>query len=238
MHVPRLIPLRLVLLLLTFVVWQGCTKSPERSERASEPKAATPAPTATKVDSRPVIVAFGDSISEGFGVQTGSSFPDQLQRKLDESGFSYHVVNLGVSGDTTTGGVGRMDYAVSLKPSVVLLELGGNDGLRGIPVKSTKANLEKMIQAFQEVGATVVLAGMTLPPNYGPDYIRQFEAAYKDLAKKYKLTLIPFLMEDILAQYKARPGLMQRDGIHPTAEGHGIIANTVFRYLQPVIKKG
>jgi acyl-CoA thioesterase-1 len=184
-----------------------------------------------------VIVAFGDSLSEGLGVETGFSFPDQLQKKLDKNGYKYHVVNLGVSGDTTTGGLGRLDYALSLKPSIVILELGGNDGLRGVPVASTKANLEKMIVASQKSGASVLLAGMTLPPNYGPDYVRDFEAAYKDLARKYKLRLIPFLMQDILAQLQSQPGLMQRDGIHPTARGHAIIADTVFRYLQPLITR-
>ena len=238
MHVSRLIPLRPALLVVTFLALQGCTNSPERPEPEPQANTSRAAPPAPSVDSRPTIIAFGDSISEGFGVQTGSSFPDQLQRRLDEGGFRYRVVNLGVSGDTTTGGLGRIDYALSLKPSIVILELGGNDGLRGIPVSSTKANLEKMILKFREGGSWVVLAGMTLPPNYGPDYIREFEAAYRDLAKKYKLTLIPFLMEDILTQYKSRPGLMQRDGIHPSAEGHSIIADTVFRYLKPVIKKG
>ena len=231
--------LRLVSFIVTLLVCAGCTKSPsETAESEPAPRSSRPVEQPQKPDTRPVIVAFGDSISEGLGVQTGLSFPDQLQRKLDAEGFSYRVVNLGVSGDTTTGGLGRLDYAVSMNPKIVILELGGNDGLRGIPVASTKANLEKMIGAFQKGGATVVLAGMTLPPNYGPDYIRQFEAAYKDLAAKYKLTLIPFLMEDILAQYKSKPGLMQRDGIHPTAEGHAVIADTVLRYLHKVIKRG
>ncbi|HYI95461.1 MAG TPA: arylesterase [Bryobacteraceae bacterium] len=228
----------LVSLIVTLLVCAGCTNTPNRVESEPVTRAATPVERPATADTRPIIVAFGDSISEGLGVATGKSFPDQLQQKLDTSGFSYRVVNLGVSGDTTTGGVGRLDYAISMKPAVVILELGGNDGLRGIPVASTKANLEKMIGAFQKAGASVVLAGMTLPPNYGPEYIQQFEAAYKDLARKYKVTLIPFLMEDILAQYKAKPGLMQSDGIHPTAEGHEIIADTVMRYLQKVIKPG
>jgi acyl-CoA thioesterase I len=230
--------LRRISLIVTLLVCAGCTKAPNSGESEPVTRAAAPAEQPVKPDTRPIILAFGDSISEGLGVPTGKSFPDQLQKKLDTTGFSYRVVNLGVSGDTTTGGLGRLDYAVSMKPAVVILELGGNDGLRGIPVASTKANLEKMIGAFQKSGAIVVLAGMTLPPNYGPEYIQQFEAAYKDLATKYKVTLIPFLMEDILAQYKTKPGLMQRDGIHPTAEGHAIIADTVMRYLQKVIKRG
>lgn len=233
MHSSRVAPV-----VVTLLVLSGCTNSSERSEATKPAPTPVPEVAAPKVDSRPVIIAFGDSISEGLGVQPGSSFPEQLQRKLDQQGYAYRVVNLGVSGDTTTGGAGRMEYALSLKPSVVILELGGNDGLRGIPVSATKMNLDKMIGTFQKHGASVILAGMTLPPNYGPEYIQQFESAYKDLAKKYTLPLIPFLMEDILTQYKSRPGLMQRDGIHPTADGHAIIAETVFRYLQPVIKKG
>lgn len=220
---------------MTLLTAAGCTKQTEPVEEAR-----SDAPVATKkqeVDNRPVIIAFGDSISEGYGVETGKSFPDQLQMRLDKEGFHYHVVNMGISGDTTTGGAGRIQPAVSMKPNIVILELGGNDGLRGIPVASTRANLEKMITAFRDAGADVLLAGMTLPPNYGPDYIRQFEAAYKDLARKYKLPLIPFLMEDILKRMPAQTNLMQRDGIHPTSEGHEIVAETVFRYLQPLLHR-
>ena len=203
-----------------------------------KPSAASPSqPAAAAKDERPVIVTLGDSLAEGLGVEPGRSFPDQLQRKLDRAGYQYRVVNLGVSGDTTTGGLGRIEHAVSLKPAIVILELGGNDGLRGVPVSSTKANLEKMIVRVKDSGAAVLLAGLTLPPNYGPQYIRQFENAYKDLARKHSVPLIPFLMEDILRQIEADPGLMQRDGIHPTATGHAVIADTVFRYLRPMLRK-
>lgn len=240
MHSLRCFPL-----VLTLVALFGCTKAPETAEPSAgiAPAPVTAAkrnepPTRTnESEVRPVIVAFGDSLSEGLGVETGGSFPDQLQRKLDDSGYKYRVANLGVSGDTTTGGLARVEYALSLKPAVVILELGGNDGLRGVPVSATKANLEKMIVRFQAAGASVLLAGMTLPPNYGPEYIRSFERAYKDLAATYKLRLIPFLMQDIATQLQIRPGLMQRDGIHPTAAGHGIIADTVFRYIEPLIHK-
>src|SRR5215203_4937970 len=199
--------------IVTLLALSGCTKS-EESDTSHAPAVATPAtqqPATTKAnvpDERPVIIAFGDSLSEGLGVEQGKSFPDQLQRMLDGSGYKYRVINMGVSGDTTTGGVGRVAYAASMKPAIVILELGGNDGLRGVPVSSTKANLEKMILQFQQAGAQVLLAGMTLPPNYGPDYIREFERAYTDLAAKYKLPLIPFLMQDIAKQLNLRPGLM------------------------------
>jgi acyl-CoA thioesterase I len=230
--------LRLILVVLTFLAVAGCTKSPTQAETAqARGTAIAPEPKHSEPDDRPVIVAFGDSLSEGLGVETEWSFPAQLQRKLDSSGFEYQVVNLGVSGDTTTGGLARLGYALSLKPAIVILELGGNDGLRGLPVASTKVNLERMIVSFQKAGTQVLLAGMTLPPNYGADYIRDFEGAYKDLAARYKLQLIPFLMEDIASQIAKRPDLMQRDGIHPTAQGHALIAETVFRYLQPLMKR-
>jgi acyl-CoA thioesterase-1 len=222
-------------LFMTCLVLAGCTRS--EPEPAIQPASRPAAARATSVDDRPVIVALGDSLSEGFGVESGQSFPDQLQRTLDRNGYSYRVVNLGVSGDTTTGGLGRTDYAVSLKPAIVLLELGGNDGLRGIPVTSTKQNLEQMIVKLKGAGSQVLLAGMTLPPNYGESYIRSFEKAYKDLAKKYSLPLIPFLMEDIRTQMAKTSGLMQRDGIHPTAKGHSIITGTVFRYLEPMLSR-
>ncbi|MDZ4798040.1 MAG: arylesterase [Bryobacteraceae bacterium] len=188
-------------------------------------------------DVRPTIVFLGDSLSEGYGVAQGKSFPDAVQRRLDKDGSRYRVVNLGVSGDTTTGGLGRINHALSFKPAVLVIELGGNDGLRGIPVARSKANMEQMILRAQKVGSKVLLAGMTLPPNYGPDYIKSFEAMYTDLSAKYKVPLIPFLMSSIRDQIATRQGLMQRDGIHPTAEGHELIADTVMRYLRGMLRR-
>jgi len=182
---------------------------------------------------RKVLVVFGDSLSAGYGLASGQSFPDDMQRTLDKEGYAWQIKNLGISGDTTEGGVSRIDSAVRLKPAVVLLELGGNDGLRGLPLKVTRQNLETMIMAFQQAGAKVVLAGMTLPPNYGPDYITSFQNIYKDLAVKYKLKLIPFLLADIVT-----PDLryLQRDGIHPTAEGAEIVSGTVLKTVKPLLK--
>src|SRR6202790_917961 len=122
--------------------------------------------TLPKEDTRKVLVVFGDSLSAGYGVPPGQSYPDDLQRKLNAQGYAWRVVNLGISGDTTSGGLARVNTGVTLKPAVVLLELGGNDGLRGLPLSMTRENMEQMIVAFQRVGARVVLAGMTLPPNY------------------------------------------------------------------------
>lgn len=180
-------------------------------------------------DKRPVLVVFGDSLSAGYGLARGKSFPDVMQTKLE----GWHVVNLGISGDTTEGGVARIDSATSLKPSIVILELGGNDGLRGMPITATRANLDRMITAFQHAGARVVLAGMTLPPNYGPSYIHSFEKIYKDLAAEHKVTLIPFLLVDIVTKDMR---YIQQDGIHPTAEGSHIVADTVLRAIKPLLR--
>ena len=188
--------------------------------------------TSSKVDTRKTLVVFGDSLSAGYGLAQGQSYPDDLQRKLDAQGYAWRVVNLGISGDTTAGGLARVKTGVALKPALVLLELGGNDGLRGLPLTMTRENLEQMIVAFQRVGARVVLAGTTLPPNYGPDYIQGFETIYSSLAAKYKLPLIPFLLKDVATRDMR---YFQRDGIHPTAEGAQIVANTVLRTLKPLL---
>ncbi len=179
-----------------------------------------------------VLVVFGDSISAGYGVPQGQSYPDDLQHKLDAAGYSWRVVNLGVSGDTTQGGVARLNTAVGAKPDMVLLELGGNDGLRGLPLAMTRMNLDQMIAAFEHAGARVVIAGMTLPPNYGMDYVHGFEKIFTDLAAKYRTPLIPFIFADIIT-----PDLryFQPDHIHPTADGAEIISNTVFRTIKPLL---
>lgn len=203
-----------------------------QEEPSPAPAPATPPQTSAPVaDTRPVLVAFGDSLSAGFGVDPGLSYPDFLQKELDAQGLKYRVANLGISGDTTSGGLSRVQSALDLKPKVVILELGGNDGLRGTPLSQTRANLEAMVKAFQGAGAKVVIAGMTLPPNYGPDYVKQFEAIFVDLASKYQLTRIRFLLEGVWDQ----PGLMQADRIHPTAEGNAEVARRVAKTLVPVL---
>lgn len=183
-------------------------------------------------DGRPAIVAFGDSLTAGFGAEPGSSYPDFLQRELDRRGLKWRIVNAGVSGDTTTDGLNRVSDVLSYRPAIVILEFGGNDGLRGLPLDTTRGNLDRMIAELQKGGARVILAGMTLPPNYGPDYIRPFEKMYADLALKYRIPRIHFLLAGVGGDAK----LMQRDGLHPTAAGNAIVARTVFATLEPVLK--
>ncbi len=178
------------------------------------------------------MVAFGDSLTAGFGADPGKSFPDFLQRDLDAAGLKWRVVNLGVSGNTTTDGLSRLSEVLAYKPRITIVEFGGNDGLRGLPIQTTRANLERIIEMLEGAGSKVLLAGMTLPPNYGPDYIQPFQQIYVGLAAKYKVTRIPFLLEGVAIH----PDLMQQDGIHPTAQGNEIVAKTVMRFLKPMLR--
>ena len=156
-----------------------------------------------------------------------------LQQKLDGEGYRYRVINAGVSGDTTSGGVGRLQHELENRPSIVILELGGNDGLRGLPVEQTRANLDEMIVAFKGTGAHVILAGMTLPRNYGMDYVVAFENVFKDLAKKHDVVFIPFFLEGVAGT----PGLVLPDGIHPSEQGYPVVTELVWKYLEPLLKK-
>jgi len=225
-------------MLLAALVVACCACGGGRSESRAPgppPAASLPAPAEPRAetDLRPVIVAFGDSISAGFGLDPGKSFPDDLQRMLDAKGYRYRVVNLGVSGDTTTDGLERMPSVLALNPKIVILEFGGNDGLRGQPVAGAKTNLAQMIEALQKAGAEVVLAGMTLPRNYGPEYIHSFEQMYVELADQYHVARIPFLLD----QVGGISYLMQPDGLHPTAHGAEIVAGTVMKFLTPLLKR-
>lgn len=184
-------------------------------------------------DDRPRIVAFGDSLTAGLGVAAEDAYPSQLQRRLDRDGFRYRVINAGVSGDTTAGGVRRMAWVLKSRPQLIILELGGNDGLRGLSLRETKANLERIIQQCRSASVTVVLAGMKLPPNYGVEYTNGFESMYPALAKKYHLVLIPFFLDGVAGS----TSLNQADGIHPTAEGYRIIVDKVLETVRPLLEQ-
>ncbi len=221
------------LTLCTCILFSGCGGgATSQPQRAVVTPASPPAQLAEVPDSRPVIVAFGDSLTAGYGVEPGKSYPDDLQRLIDAAGLLYHVVNLGVSGDTTTDGIQRLPEVLAAKPTVVILEFGGNDGLRGLPVSTTRANQIQMVETLQKAGIRILLAGMSLPRNYGPEYIHSFEQVYVDIAAQYHLARIPFLLEGV----GGHPELLQADGIHPTADGCKIVSNNVMKYLQDLLK--
>jgi acyl-CoA thioesterase-1 len=184
-------------------------------------------------DPRPLIVCFGDSLTAGYGTDPGQAYPDVLQQRLDAAGYRYHVVNAGVSGNTTKDGVERLPRIVARKPKIVVLEFGGNDGLRGLPLEVTQRNMATMIEGLQKAGATVTLAGITLPPDYGPDYIHRFNAMYPALAKKYKVRLLPFLLDEVWGV----PGDMQADSTHATAQGNKQVAANVQGLIEPLLTK-
>ena len=197
------------------------------------------APDAAAADpDRPMVLAFGDSLTAGHMVDSAMSYPSQLMAKLEADGYDYQVVNDGESGLTTSGGIARLDRALALEPEIVVLALGGNDGLRGTPVSVAHDNLRTMVQAFTDAGAVVVLGGITLPRNYGPDYISAFENMYVQLVEEFGIEFIPFLLEGLVDLENPRDGIgtyMQGDGIHPTAEGYTIVAETVFRAIEPYL---
>ena len=178
-----------------------------------------------------MIIAFGDSLTAGFGADPGDSYPDYLQKDLNAQGYRYQVVNQGISGNTTKDGVDRLEDALRLKPVLVIVAFGGNDGLRGLPIASTRANLDQIVATLLHSGARVVLGGITLPPNYGPDYIRQFNQTYALLAAKYHVPLLPFLLQGV---YGVEGG-MQADGIHATADGNAQVAKNLLPLLLPLL---
>ena len=182
---------------------------------------------------RPVLVCFGDSITAGYGLQTGQSFPDALQKKLDSLGYHYMVDNQGTSGATTKDAVANLRTILQRHPEIVIVEFGGNDGLRGLPPDQTRRNLDTVLTSLENAHIKVLLAGITLPPNYGPDYIQAFEATFRELAAKHHAAFVPMIYKDLANV----PGTIQADGIHPTTKGSAIIADTLFPALKPMLKK-
>lgn len=180
------------------------------------------------------ILFFGDSLTAGYGLQTEEAFPALLQTRLDSLGWPFKAINAGLSGETSAGGLRRINWILRQPIDVFVLELGANDGLRGVSLDNTGKNLQGIIDKVKakNPAVTVVLAGMQIPPNLGPEYTAQFRQLFPDLAKKNKTALIPFLLEGVAGQ----PELNLPDGIHPTAEGHKIIADTVWKTLEPLLQ--
>ena len=189
-------------------------------------------PAATAQPDR-VIVAFGDSLTAGQGVAPDESYPALLAAKLRTEGYSYRVVNAGVSGDTTAGGLRRVDWALKNKPDIVLLELGANDAFRGQDLDRVRANLDAMVTRFEAGGARVLLLGMRLPPNYGAGYAGRFEKVYAEVAERRKVAFMPFFLDGVGAVAR----LNQPDGIHPTAAGYRIIVERLWPYLEPLLRR-
>ena len=180
------------------------------------------------------LLVLGDSISAGYGLQSGESWVALLQQRLTAQGYGYRVINASVSGETTTGGLSRIPRALALhKPAVVILELGANDGLRGLPLDTTRANLSRMVELSVGARAQVLLVGMKIPPNYGPRYALGFENIFSELATQRKLALVPFFLEDVALA----PGLMQDDGLHPTAKAQPLMLQTLWPSLLPLLKR-
>lgn len=229
---------RLALLVVAGVVaiGAGCRPSSVREERgvpqASAP-AASPAPAAdpTAPPPRPRIVAFGDSLTAGLGLVESQSYPSLLQQKIDAERYEFEVVNAGVSGDTSAGGLRRLDWALEGDVRVLIVALGANDGLRGLSVGDMKQNLSSIIERARARGITVILAGMEAPPNYGQEYAQAFRQAFRDVALKQRVLFIPFLLQNVAG----RSELNQADGIHPNAQGAAIVAETVWGVLRPML---
>jgi acyl-CoA thioesterase-1 len=234
-----ILPGTCILLVLTLVC--ACSPGPDPIEGPGE---AQDSPLGAGVrpgtEEWPVILAFGDSLTAGHMVDREMSYPSQLEARLSLEGYRYRVVNDGESGLTTGGALARLDRAVALEPEVVVVALGGNDGLYGTPIGTAKENLHTIVTAFLESGADVVLAGITLPRNYGPDYIRAFEDMYVELASEFDVAFVPFLLAGVvdLENPTATIGvLMQGDGTHPTGAGYTIVADTVFKAIEPYLER-
>jgi acyl-CoA thioesterase-1 len=213
---------------LTFA---GCGTK-DTSEETLEPEnIQLPSDMPHTHDNRPILVAFGNSLTEGSGVDPAQNYPAKLQARLDAAGYSYRVVNAGEAGETSAQGLNRIDSILALQPAIVIVEFGANDGLRGIPAETTRENLEEIVVRLQSAGAKVVLAGMEMPPNYGPQYTSAFRNIFRSVSEEQGVTLIPFFLEGV----GGHPELNQADGIHPTAEGYDIVVDNVWKILKPLL---
>ena len=212
---------------------EGLSRAQSRDARhAGAPSDAAPAavPAKPAAVARPRIAILGDSLTAGLGVATAASYPSLLQQRLDADGLDFEVVNAGVSGDTSAGGLARLDWALDGDVRILIVALGGNDGLRGLPAGELQHNLAQIVERAQARGITVILAGMEAPPNYGRDYIVSFHTVYPALAAHYGLAFVPFLLQGVAGDET----LNQRDGIHPTAAGARIVADNVWAVLKPI----
>jgi len=220
--------------LLASLLASGCSRKQDTAQGVES--AAAPAPVADasadpSAPSRPKIVILGDSLTAGYGLLENQAFPSVLQQKIDAEGYRFEVENAGVSGDTTAGGLRRLDWALQGNVRVLVVALGGNDGLRGLSVADMQKNLTEIITRGRERGVMVILAGMEAPPNYGNEYAASFRRVYGEIARQQRVLLMPFLLDGVAGQ----PDLNQADGIHPNERGAQIVADHVWTVLRPVL---
>ena len=218
----------LVPFVLLFAI--GCRES--KAPPQPSPSQA-PAPGAPSAPRAPVIVFLGDSLTAGLGLATDQSYPSLIGKKLKEGGYDYEVINAGVSGDTSAGGLRRLDWSLNGDVRVLLVALGGNDGLRGLPPSELKKNLSSILDRARAKNIPAILAGMEAPPNNGPDYTREFHEVYSSLAQEYKVRFIPFLLQGVAGDAT----LNQGDGIHPNVRGAQIVADLVWKELEPMLER-
>lgn len=223
------------LLSLVILSAAACDRSEADGSKATQdPAVPTSSPATTRAAAaRPRVVFLGDSLTAGLGLEADQAFPALVGAALDKEGSPIDVVNGGVSGDTTAGGLRRLDWLLRQKPDVVVVGLGGNDGLRGLDVAGSEENLRAIVKKSRDAGADVLLLGMLIPPNYGPEYTTRFREVYPRVAKYAGVPLVPFLLEGVGGEARFN----QPDGIHPTAEGHEIVAENVLPHLRPLVRK-
>ena len=213
----------------------GCgVDKPGDTSASQRPPQAPPALVALRTtDARPKIAILGDSLTAGLGLSETQSYPHLLQKRIDADGFRYEVMNAGVSGDTSAGGLRRLDWVLQEDVRVLVVALGANDGLRGLSVSEMKHNLGQIIETARAKHVVVILAGMEAPPNYGAEYASSFRQAYRELALQYRVPFIPFLLDKVAGQ----AALNQADGIHPNPQGAEIVADTVWSQLKPLLDR-
>lgn len=222
-----------LLMICMFLTISACGDSNQK--KTNTEKEQDSVNTTTGKEDKKVILFFGNSLTAGYGLDSGEDFPAIIQEKVDSLGLDYEVVNAGLSGETTASGKNRIDWVLKQNVDVFVLELGANDGLRGIPLEETKNNLQEIIDYVRQENPStkIILAGMQIPPNMGPEYTSEFKNIFPELAEKNDVELIPFLLEGVAGD----PELNQQDGIHPTAEGQEIVANNVWEVLKPEISE-
>lgn len=223
----------LVLLLLAGLACDRPQAAPEGAAPAPSARRETAEQTATLGPDALRIVVVGDSLAAGYGLAEEQAFPARVEEGLRQRGWGVEVVNGGVSGDTTAGGLARLAWLLRQEPDIVVIELGANDGLRGLPLDTIAANLRQMAQRSRQAGARVLLVGMRVPPNYGDDYAGRFSELYVRLAAELDVPLMPFLLDGV----GGRPDLNLPDGIHPNAEGHAVVAAAVVAHLEPILRE-